>query len=468
MSRGRVRPGRPALAAYALAAVFAAAFSYDLFRMPVQVSDSLGEILSAQHSTSAAGIFVSSITSQGYLRPFRLAQIKAVFDASQGHYSLAYRGFHVALFTATLLLFVRALRVRTGTDIAAAAFALTVLTGLHTFTGTVRSAYPINHFLEIVLFSLVALNLAQGRGSWWADAGAAITFVAASLTLESGLMVWVVVVAAWASGMRGVSWRGVTAVTVLLVGYCYLRFGFLSTGMPSLIERSSGFGFSVLEPEEIQLRFGGSPLPFYLYNVASSALSVLFAEPRAGVWEAVRAWQQGEMLPRMVVGLISSTLTTVLIAVAALTLRGSARSDDGRLLFVCGATLVGNVVLSYAYTKDEIVSVAGAFYAIAAYVAARRLIELSVVRHALVGWVLCIALAVSSTMWAIRSAGLHYALLSAAFKQRNDWVFVPPQQIDDAQARELIQILRKDALYRSRPGAGLRLMPRWSERWFDE
>jgi hypothetical protein len=453
------------VAAYALAAVLALGFSYDLFRMPVQVSDSLGEILSAQHSPSAASIFVSSMGNNGYLRPLRLAQIKALFDASQGHYTVAYRSVHVGLFIATMLLFVRALRVETSTDLAAAAFALTVFTGMHTFTGTVRSAYPINHFLEMIVFALVALNLAQSRGSWWADAGAAVTFVAASLTLESGLLVWVVVTTAWLSGMRGVSRRGVIAVTVLLLAYAYLRFVYQSTGMPSLIERSSGFGLSVLQPEELQSRFSGNPLPFYLYNIVSSISSVLFAEPRAGVWDAVRAWRQGEMLPRMIVALVSSTVTTVLIGAAAMTLRRQ-WDDAGRLLVVFGAVLVANAALSYAYTKDEIVSVAGAFYAIAAYVAVKRLAEVSLSRTRLIAWTVGLAFVVASTGWAIRSAGLHYALVTAAFKQRNDWVFVPPQEFDDAQARALIATLRTDALYR--PAISRRLVPGWAERWFDE
>ena len=46
-------------------------------------------------------------------------------------------------------------------------FALTVLTGLHTFLGFLREAFPINHFLEIAVLALVALNLTLSRGGWW-------------------------------------------------------------------------------------------------------------------------------------------------------------------------------------------------------------------------------------------------------------------------------------------------------------
>ena len=50
------------------------------------------------------------------------------------------------------------------------------------------------------------------------------------------------------------------------------------------MERASGFGFRVLDPPELADRFGGNPLPFYAYNIASSVLSVLLSEPRGGVY----------------------------------------------------------------------------------------------------------------------------------------------------------------------------------------
>src|SRR6266540_901629 len=165
--------------------------------MPVQVSDSLVEILDAQRSPSVYATFMANAQGAAYLRPLRLAIIKALFDVAGGHYWLVYRGFHALLMIAAIMLFVRALRVRTWTDFAAAVFALTVLTGLHTFRGTVREAYPVNHFLEIVLLCLIALNLAQSRGGWWIDAAASVTLAAASLILESGLLVWVVAGAAF-------------------------------------------------------------------------------------------------------------------------------------------------------------------------------------------------------------------------------------------------------------------------------
>ena len=108
-----MRVCNPRVAAYLVAIVLAGAFSYDLMRVPVQVSDSLGEILDAQQSPSVIASFAGSFGSAAYLRPLRIAQIKALFDLAHGHYWLVYRGFHALLLIAAVLLFVRALDVRT-------------------------------------------------------------------------------------------------------------------------------------------------------------------------------------------------------------------------------------------------------------------------------------------------------------------------------------------------------------------
>jgi len=277
--RDRIGPFSARTWAYLVALTCAGALAYDLLRMPVQVFDALEEMLAAQRSASIVDTFWAAAYNAAYLRPLRIVQIKVIFDAAQGHYWLAFRGAHALTMVACLLLFVRALRVRTVADLCAAAFALTVVVGLHTFRSTVQEAFPINHFLEIAVMALVMLNLTQARPRLIVDAIALVTFIVASLTLESGLLVWVVAVTAWLLGMRGVSTRGVVAMTVLLAGYFVLRFGVLSVGTPGLIERSAGYFFEVLDPSELERRFGDRLVVFYVYNVVSSALSVLASEP---------------------------------------------------------------------------------------------------------------------------------------------------------------------------------------------
>lgn len=467
----------PRAAAVLIATIIGLSFAYDLLRMPVQLFDSLQEMLDEQRSPSAYATFVGGLTGTAYLRPLRLAQIKVLFDLADGHYWLVYRGFHAALLLAAVLLFVRALDVRTWADCAAGAFALTVLTGLHTFGGTVREAFPINHFLEMVVLCLFVLNLARSRGGWLIDVAAAAAFVVASLTLESGLLVAVVVITAWVSGMRGISRRGVAAVAMLLGAYLWARFWYLSTGTPGLMERSSGFLLNTLDPEELVQRFGDNPTWFYAYNVAASMMSVLFSEPQAGVFQFARSWLDGDVPPRLYMAVVSSAFTTGLIVWAA----GArlfrriphARAGDDQLLVVFAVMLVANATLSFAYTKDEVISVAGAFYACAAFVAARYVLGDDRPSSGRVARVLlCVMLSGVATLWACRSVGTHHALRVQAFKHRNDWARLEEGRYLRAdspyyhQGTALMRQLRREAL--DMPVPNPELLPPWVNRWWGE
>src|SRR4029079_1728844 len=134
----RIGPFTARTWAYLLALTCAGALAYDLLRMPGQVFDALEEMLAAQRSTSIVDTFVSAAYNAAYLRPLRIVQIKVIFDAAQGNYWLAFSVTHALTVFACLLLFTRALRVRTVADLCAAAFALTVVVGLHTFRSTVQ------------------------------------------------------------------------------------------------------------------------------------------------------------------------------------------------------------------------------------------------------------------------------------------------------------------------------------------
>ena len=154
--------------------------------------------------------------------------------------------------------------------------------GIHTFLGTVKEQYPIPHFLEVAVLSLVALNLAQSRGGVLVDAALLLTFAVAALTLETGLLVWVVIVAAWLAGMSGVSKRTVIVVSAVLAAYVWMRFWQNGVGVPTIEERSTGFLFEAIDAAAIRERFSDNLAPFYAYNVISSVLSLLFAGASLG------------------------------------------------------------------------------------------------------------------------------------------------------------------------------------------
>jgi len=466
----------PRAATYGLASLLALALACDLLWMPIQVGDSLGELLEARRSPSVLSSFEDSLHTTAYLRPFRIVQIKALFDLAQySDFWLVFRGFHALLISMAMFLFVRVLRVSTFTDFAAAAFALVTLTGLHTFRGTVQEAFPINHFLEILVCCLLALNLARSRGGVWVDTSAAVIFAAAALTLESGLLVWVVAAAAWAVGWRGVSTRGLGLITALLLGYVYLRFVTLSTGMPALAERSSGFWLSMLDPSELQQRFGSYPLVFYGYNVATSVMSVLFSEPQAGVFGAANAWLNDRLLPREVLPIVTSAVTTGLIFLAAARrlARRTEVDDTARFIMIGVAVLGANAVLSFSYTKNDILSIAGTFYALATYSAIRDGLLTAPAMQRATRVAFAVLLCLLSVGWTIRSAGVHYVLRAQAFRHQADWVALPGlwqrngQWPSDLGEQRLVLQLRGDAIGLVLPNTRIG-HPEWPSRtWTD-
>ena len=471
MSHSRARG-----AAFAVALLFALAIASDLLWMPIQVDDALGEILAAHDTPSVAAAFTGSIGTDAYLRPARIAQIKALVDAADGRYYWAvFRGFHAALLVAAVVLFTAALRVRTAPEVGAAAVALTALVGLHTFRGLVQEAFPINHFLEMAVAALIVVNLARATPGAWKDVAAVVTLAVALLTLESGLLVWVAAATCWAIGWRGITARGVAVMTMLVGGYLALRFFYLDTGVPSLAERSSGYLFEMLDPPALQAQFGAQPGWFYAYNVAASALSVLFSEPRAGVFTATAAAMTGDVPPRIMLWIVTSVPTTLFIgwSLARRVRQGAGLDDHTRLLILFVVMLAANASLSFAYTKDEIMSVAGVFYGFAAFVAVSDALRFAAEDARPATALVLAALLLLASAWSLRATGVHYLLRAQAVKHQMDWAVLPhkwkregrwPQ---DAAKQALILELRREAIAPALPNARLG-RPEWPDLlWID-
>ena len=464
--------------AYASAAVLALAIGRDLLHMPLQVADSLTLVLdAAQPERTVWSEFRSRLSDTDYLRPVYYATIKLVSDLGNGHYFLAYRLFHALLVFAFLMLFVRALEVRDWLRCAVMPLALAVFLGIHTFLGTVKEIWPISHFLQVAVLSLAALNLTQMRRGLLVDIAIMVTFVLAAFTLESGLLVWVVVVGAWISGMPGASSRTVIGVTLLVGSYALLRFAIYDTTMPGIEQRSTGFLLEVLDPPEVRERFGDNLWPLYGYNVFSSVSSVLFTEPRAGVWQLVRAIRGDQLAPRYFIQTGASLLATgLVIAYVVDRLRSGVRrpvtlADRHTVIFAM--VLGANAAICYLYTKDEILSVAGAFYALPVFGATVHFIRRWSERPR--RWqataAVCVLLVVGGAAWAIRAAGVHHVLRSQAFVQRNDWARMERQWRRDgnweqySESVPLILQLRDEAI--SMQVVNPYFVPRWMERVFD-
>ena len=410
--------------AYGYAVLVAIGVGYFLFRMPFQLRDNLGLILDAQQQGFWETI---AEVDTGYMRPLLGGLVKAVFELSAGHHFLAYKTFHAVQVGLLLVLFVRLLDVRSGLDFAVSTFATTVLVGMHTFNGTIREGFPINTFMTILVCCVAAVNLSVSRQRSWTGWAAVGLLVWAAFSVETGLLVWVCVVVGYCSGFRGISKRALVAMTGVVVLYFLLRFVILDLGTPALGSRPTGFGFSVLEPAELIVRFGDAPLMFYAYNIVCAVFSTLFSEPRAGVWAFTDGLREGSLQGWQIVNFVSSTLATVLIGRLIWTRWRRWVALDlehgDRLALVFLGVLFGNAAISFPYSKDVIMSPAGIFYAVAAYVATRDLLQSARGRsfRLMLGAPVAVVLVVMSTTWCVRLVGNHYSLRNQAFINSADW-----------------------------------------------
>ena len=414
-----------------------------LLAIPVQLSDSFTEF-TAVHGRSLGQVIAAEFYNGTYFRPFRRALIKLVFDASAGHYYLAFRGFQVLQLVVLLLLVARMLRVRSAPGLVSLPLALAVLIGIHTFAGAVREGLPINHFLTILICCAAAVNVAQATRTLTTDVAAIVLLIVAALTIESGLLVWVIFVVCYAVGYRGVSRRALIAATACVGLYFVVRFVVIGGAAPGLNERSAGFGFSVLDPDELVRRFGSNPLPFYAYNVLCAISTVLFAEPRGGVWVFVRELIGGRPEPWQVVNVLTSAATSVLLARFALSRVRDWRSGDigeaDRFLILFLAILPVNALFAGGYEKDVIMSPAGLFYAAAAYFVFRELLAGTQIP---VAPVLVLMVAIG---WSVRFVGIHDSLRARALSVRDEWAYYDDwarQQPNDIQLNAEEQAIRQ-------------------------
>jgi len=452
--------------AYGYAMFAAGLLGYFLMRIPIQVSDCFSDLASLRQSMTE--LVSAALWQHSFLRPGRYVQLKIVYELANGHYHYAFRFVHVAHVLALAALFVRFVRPRTAAAVVSLPLALAVLVGAHTFAGTLREAFPINHYLTIVVACAAAANLSFAHPRWWIDVLAVLLLAVSAMTLESGVLVWVVFAAGAMVGLRGVSRTGLVAATGVLALYFVLRLVVLDVGMPTLADREAGFGFRRYGGGELQEMFGKSVTPFYAYNLGASLLGMLAGEPRDGVFRLTDSVRRGALDASLALGVVTTLLASLLVLHAVWTRRRAwlARRferDDQILALFC-AMLVANVALGYAYTKDVILAPAGFFYAAAVFVACRRLVESAAARR-VAPWVASSLLFVLSTGWAVRAVGIHASLADTAFEVRNQWVYVDDwiasrRVVTTPPVEALKQQLYDDALLRH-PARPI-LLERWT------
>ena len=285
--------------------------------------------------------------------------------------------------------------------------------------------------------------------------------------LDGGFWVWVAAVASRLAGRRGISDRGLVVMTALLAAYGVVRFMVLAPHVQAMAN-ASGYFFERLEGPEIRARFGAGLSRFSVYNVLASIATVLFSEPRGGVFVFFRALSLAAVPPRMWINIVSSTLTTLLIGVAV-SRRTERRGPFGSAVLIFAAVLVASAAASFAYAKDEIMSAAGVFYALVAFWAVRELLARNL--HRAAAALVSVLLLVAGSGWAIRTIGVAHVLRTQAFTVRNDWAEIPEAMEKrgtwptEPSTQQLVLRLRDGAL--RMPVVNPWFIPRWADRVFD-
>jgi hypothetical protein len=171
---------------------------------------------------------------------------------------------------------------------------------------------------------------------------------------------------------------------------------------------------------------------------------------------------------------ISSSATTALLiwyAAARLPRSRSAWSEADRTFVAACTAFIVNSAFNAVYIKDEIMSPAGLFYAIATFVAVRALIESRPTRTLAATSVATCFLITVAALWTFRAVGVHYQLRYQAFTTRNDWVEVlrPDKHADwpeNADELAVTQRIRTEAIGRRTTSPSF--MPRWTDRYWVE
>ena len=468
---------RPTVIAFLLALLITAPIADGVFHIPIQVSDSLEAIVIAVKSPSSSKLLADSMQfSPTTFRPLRYLQSRWLLRAADRvHVSdtTMFRGVHVALLIAIVVLFVIAVGVRDWIDLSAFSVAVVVLVGVHTFVTMLLEAFPVNHFAEVGACALGAFVALRHPARWFTPIVVCLLMILALAVIESGAMVWVVVICCAAAGMRGATRSTVIASTAVFAGYLLLRHQ-LGISSPGIGGHGSGFGDTVYSGDELVRRFGAHPLGFMLYNVVGGFASLLFAEPRTGVYSLLVSWHARAIHPVVVINILSSLLTTGLIAWYAwrcVRMGRAAWSDRDRMFLAACAVFTANSAFNAAYMKDEIMSAGGLFYAFAAFVALRALLVSLPERRAAISMAMILLITSTAALWAFRAVGVQYQLRYDAFKIRNDWIEVlrPDKRDDwphDPAELAITQRLRAEAI--DRREASPSFMPRWADRYWVE
>jgi hypothetical protein len=451
-------PGRHADARIPLiwALAYVVLFGIVFFKISWSLGDTYSH-LAGPALSSWRDAFVEAFTARGReYRPFFTLGIKAAY-AAVGTWLPFYQALVLLTFGALLTVVVRLCQPVGRARAWAACIALSCVCGLHT-SRILFGFWPLNHYAAVMLAMLVAIALALNPRTRPHDWVFGLLMLVATLSLEFGVLVIPVLITLWWFGAPGISGRGVTAMVAAAAVYLAIRFTFGDHSGDLTLWADSGFVFQNLDAETLRARFGATPWVFWIYNVVGTTLTVMFSEPRDGVYSFVESLLARDMAPWQWFQVGSSALTTLVI-VAGL-VRGRPWNERDRLLIVAGTSLlVFGSALSFVYTRDRLGLAGGVGYALLLYVACAALLE-KAPRRLAVGVVTIVA-----ALWVVRSAETWFQLRDTAWDYHVEWTDRFVELGGARNSTDLMNELRTTAL--ARTPVDVRLDPAWTYFLFE-
>ena len=359
-----------------------------------------------------------------------------------------YKALVLLQFAAILAGLLRIFLPTTRQRAVAACIALACVAGLHT-SRILFMFIPLNaHSFGVVLLLggiLMALS-PQSRVREWAFLPLTLT---ALLTLESGALLVAVILVLWKMNAPGASGRAVAATVIGTIVYVAVRFG-LGAQEATSVYTETGLGFSDVSGPQLGEIFGHAPWLLWIYNVVASALTIAASEPRAGRFLFIEAILHGHVPLWMYVHVLSSVLTTAVIAYAFQTSLIAPGRD--RLIAAAGMTLVVvGSALGFLYTRDRIGVSAGVGYAMLVYVAVAAVLKGRPAAFANAGGkglrLAQACVAVIAAGWLIRTGELYFQLRDAGWENYLEWTTRYQELGGTSRPQtDLLMLLRNEAL----------------------
>jgi hypothetical protein len=424
---------------YLYAALLVSALSYAVYITPLNLNDFLKHLFMFETQSVYRTFHRAFVDPPGSAewRPLQLLSAHLIYKFfAQGHEHLVFKGMLLVSLFLTVGLFVRLLEVRSWTDLLAAAIALLVLLGHHSFGGAVEGVYPYGVEIVLLASEFAVLNiLLRKQASITSETAAIVLSIFAIILNEKGGLVGVTYIVGSVLRLPGGTLRSAGILFAAYLAIVCYRFMWVSFPT-ALMSRSDARGFWEA-----------------VFDAVAPILNILISDPRVGEFQTIAQAVRGKRWA--IVYLTSSLALSGLIVAWAWSAWSRWEESDRHELKVAAILpflLLGSAMFGPFSHKDYVPIMALAGYAVVSFYALKWLFAetLRTVRPGRYRALIALAV-VLSAFWSIRAAGLAVYMRKIAFDNQHEWAFDVDRlgdvkQFDPSITQPIIARLRPEAL----------------------